>query len=79
MNMVGCSLGRRAGWRMEVAVTYLTSSPDGEVTHTGDTEPGEAGGSAGKREARRPYRRAMMEDSSSLACGRRVEWDLTPP
>ena len=53
-------MGRRAGWRMEVAVTYLTSSPDGEVTHTGDTEPGEAGGSAGKREARRPYSRAPM-------------------
>ena len=71
-------MGRRAGWRMDVGVTYF-SSPDGERRQRGDTEPAEVGGRAGKRERRRLYRRQMMEESSCLACGRRVEWDLTPP
>ena len=52
MNMVGCSLGSRTGWRMEVGVTNLLSSPDGEKRHSGDPESGAGSGRAGKREAR---------------------------
>ena len=52
MNMVGWSLGSRMGWRMEVGVTNLLSSADGESRHGGDTESGDGSGSAGKRDLR---------------------------